>query len=409
MSAIQLDRRRLSRAVAVAVLAVLVVAAALAGRAFLVEPTYTITARFPETPGLSANNKVTVLGVPSGKITEVIPHVSYVEVRMRLSTNVRVPASAQAILMAPNPVSDRTIELFPPYTGGSSLQDGSTIGLKSALVPSGVDEVIEQVDSLAKALGPGGANKNGELGSALATVAKLVDGRGQDIHDLLRSLAKSLPALTGTPGQVARLITSLDKLTTVLVEHNDAIDAVFTHLTNATATVAADRATLSSAIANLESGLATVTDFLRDNQQNLTTLTARVASVSSSLVADQTALATTLGGAAAGFDGFNRMVKLDARCVDRPGTACPIGFGRVIIPDGIEEFVGQYCPQSLQSTLPILIHSIPGLATVTGLDGLDSASTYDTLCLAQKSIVQGHDGSPGAPHVPDLELERFLP
>ena len=392
-----------------AVLGVLMAAAAMMGRSLVIEPTYTITAQFPETPGLYTNNKVNILGVAAGKITEVVPHGSHVEVRMRLPESVRVPATAQAILMAPNPISDRSIELFPAYTGGPSLKDGANIGMKNVMVPTGVDEVIEQVDSLAKALGPDGANKQGELGSVLETVANLVDGRGQDIHDLLGSLAKALPALAGTPDQVARLITSLDKLTRVLAEHDEAIDAVFTHLTEATATVADNRATLSSAIANLESGLDAVADFLRDNQQNLTTLTSRVASVSSSLVADQQALATTFSGAATGFDGFNRGISLDARCVDRPGDACPVAFGRVIIPEGIEAFVDQYCPEPLQSALPILVNSIPGLATVTGLTGLNPASTYDTLCLAQKSIVQGHDGSPGAPPVPDLQLEQVLP
>lgn len=401
----------LSRKVALLALGAIVVVV-LGGavvRHLFATPTYTITARFASTPGLYNQNKVSILGVPTGKITSVQARSAYVEVTMEMPSDVRLPVDVRAILLAPNPISDRTVELFPAFTGGPVLRAGATIPESRTSIPVGVDEVIKQVDSLASALGPRGVDKNGALSSAIGRVATLVDGRGQDVHDLLKSLSQALPSLTGRPDQISRLVTSLKTLTGVLAAHDDAINAVFTRLTQATEAVSSDHADLGAAIANLESGLVAVTAFVRDNRSTISTATARLAAVSTSLIADQKALMKTFSGAAAGFDGFNRMIDLNARCADpKEGKRCPVAFGRLDSPVGIEGFVAQYCPPVIRSAAAILVHSIPGLAGVMGLPSVDNASTLDSLCVAEKAIVQGHDGSPGAPKVPDPKLSKYL-
>ena len=58
------------------------------------------------------------IGVPEGKIDSITPRAGYVEVVMSLPVSVKLPSNVVAYLMAPNPVSDRFVQLEPPYTGG---------------------------------------------------------------------------------------------------------------------------------------------------------------------------------------------------------------------------------------------------------------------------------------------------
>ena len=182
-------------------------------RVFVHEDTYKITARFTATPGLYADNSVDILGVEKGTIDSITPTPNYVEVVLSLPTDVKVPANAKAVLMAPNPVSDRFVELTPPYTGGPSLADGAIIDMDDTVVPLELDSVYASLDDLSTALGPEGANANGELSSLLHSLAGLADGNGKYLHHVIDRVAAALPALTAHPEDLANLIRGLDQLT----------------------------------------------------------------------------------------------------------------------------------------------------------------------------------------------------
>jgi virulence factor Mce-like protein len=328
---------------------------------------------------------------------------------MRLPAHVKIPADARAILMAPNPVSDRTVELYPPYTGGPTLAPGAVIGLDRTSAPLGVDAIFSDVDALAKALGPEGANKTGSLSAAVSALARLTSGNGEKLQNTLAALAQALPALTADPHQIAALITSLDQLGSTLARHNSTIDAFLTDVTTATAQLADERGTLAAAIGNLQSGLSQVTAFLSANKSAITQTTAQLATTSQALVSDQQALLTTFRTAALGFQNFNKTIDPTAPCVAGEGRpTCPIIFGRVDFPQNAASVLATYCPRVIDAGLPIVVHSVPGIAKVPGLGGVSSADVIDSLCVSSASLVQGHPGSPGAPNTPDLGLSRFL-
>ncbi|HEV7193127.1 MAG TPA: MCE family protein, partial [Jatrophihabitantaceae bacterium] len=258
--------RRLVLAVAAGVVAAIVAGTVAVTVFFSSGPTHTYTARFLETPGLYANNAVDILGVRSGTVTSVRANGSYVEVKLRLPAHVKIPADARAILMAPNPVSDRTVELFPPYTGGPAMAAGAVIPVERTSAPLGVDQIFTEVDDLAKTLGPEGANKTGSLSAAIGALSRLTSGNGQKLQNTLAALAQALPALTADPQQLAALITSLDQLSSTLARHNSTIDAFLSDVATATGQLAGERDTLAAAISNLQSGLSQVAAFLATNK-----------------------------------------------------------------------------------------------------------------------------------------------
>lgn len=403
------QHRRLAAVVAAAVVAAIVAGAVLFTVVLGGGPTQTIRAQFLETPGLYANNAVDILGVRSGTVTSVRARGSYVEVTMRLPRHIKVPADARAILMAPNPVSDRTIELYPPYTGGPVMASGTEIPIGRTSAPLGVDEIFTQVDDLAKTLGPEGANKTGSLSAAIAALARLTTGNGQKLQNTLAALAQALPALTADPQQIAGLITSLDQLAGTLARHNSTIDAFLTDVTTATGQLAGERDTLAAAITNLQSGLSQVAAFLATNKNAINQTTTALATTSQAIVSDQQALMTTFRTAALGFQNFNNAIDPTAPCVaGEAAKTCPVIFGRVDLPQGVDSVLATYCPTPLKGGLPIVVDSVPGITKIKGLDAVGTANVIDSLCVSAASVVQGHNGSPGAPKQPDLGLSRFL-
>jgi virulence factor Mce-like protein len=372
-------------------------------------PSQTIVARFAETPGLYVNNAVNILGVKTGTVTSVKASGSYVEVRMTLPADVKVPASARAIVMAPNPVSDRTIELYPPYTGGPALKSGDVIPLERTVAPLGVDQVFSEVDTLAKALGPLGANRNGSLSDAVHALARLTAGNGQLLQNTLAALAGALPAFTSNPTQLTELITSLDQLGGLLARHNSTIDLLLGDLTTATSQIASERDILAAAIANLQSGLSQIASFLQTNKSALTTTTRQLASTSQALISDQKALMTTFSTAALGFQNFNNAIDANAPCVaGEKARTCPIVFGRLDLPQDVAAVLATYCPPALSAGVPIVVHSLPAITQIPALKNVDTANNIDSLCVSSASVTQGHSGSPGAPQTPNLDLARFL-
>jgi phospholipid/cholesterol/gamma-HCH transport system substrate-binding protein len=359
---------------------------------------YTITAQFTQAPGLYTANSVNVLGVPTGKITSVSPASGQVNVAITLPSTVKIPAGARAVLMAPNPVSDRSVELTPPYTGGPALSPGDVIPLSHTAVPLEVDQVMRSVDSLANTLGPSGANSNGSLSAALHSLAQLANGNGGNMHAAVESIAAAMPALTAHPDELKNFITSLDRITQTLAEHNTTINQLYGDLSGATGELASDRQTLASAITNLQTGLAQVTSFIRANQSNLGGSIHNLAATLGAIDKQQQALENTFGTAPLGFQNFNNAVDRHALCPD--GThRCVAAFGRIDLPANPDQLVRAYCGRSeLESLLPLL---------AAGVDP-HAASAVDSVCIAGYGTAQGHPGPPGSPPPPDLGLSTYL-
>jgi phospholipid/cholesterol/gamma-HCH transport system substrate-binding protein len=360
-------------------------------------PTRTYVAEFVATPGLYTNNSVDILGVPTGSIASIRTGQDAVRVTMHLPAHVRIPANATAVLMAPNPVSDRFVELYPPYTSGPVLPDGAVIPISRTVVPLELDQIFDNLDALATSLGPSGANSNGSVNDVLHALAQIAAGNGTNLRTTLAAIAQALPAFTADPQRVADLVTSLDTLTRTLAQHDGAIDRVLGDLAGATRELAAERDTLGSAIANLQQGLAQLTAFLQSNKARLGASTAQLATTASAIVKEQQALIDTFDTAALGFQNFANTINPNAPCDNGKGK-CPAINVRLDLPSDISSIVRNYCGTSAQNGVPILAQTI----------GVGQANTINTLCTYEFSTEQGSKAVPGAPPVPDLGLASFL-
>lgn len=95
---------------------VIALVAALVGGVYVLSSTgnkRTIVGYFTSAVGLYPGDQVRVLGVPVGEIDMIEPRSSDVKITMSVSKDVKVPVDVQAVIMSPNLVAARFIQLTP--------------------------------------------------------------------------------------------------------------------------------------------------------------------------------------------------------------------------------------------------------------------------------------------------------
>ena len=82
-----------------------------------------IVGYFTSAVGLYPGDQIRIVGVPVGTIESIEPRAEDVKITMSVDRDVKVPADARAIIMSPNLVAARFIQLAPAYTSGPALPE----------------------------------------------------------------------------------------------------------------------------------------------------------------------------------------------------------------------------------------------------------------------------------------------
>ena len=133
---------------------------------------------------------VRVLGVAVGTVDEVTPSGTDVEVTMSYDADVKIPADASAVIIAPSIVGDRFVQLTPAYDGGPVLADGAELGTDRTSMPLELDQVYSSLNDLNVALGPTGANRQGALSDLLEVTADNFGGQGAAFHQTIEDFGR---------------------------------------------------------------------------------------------------------------------------------------------------------------------------------------------------------------------------
>jgi phospholipid/cholesterol/gamma-HCH transport system substrate-binding protein len=164
--------------------------------------------------------------MPVGTVTGIVSKDSYVEVTLAIDRSVAIPADAQAVTVSNSILTDRVVELTPPYRGGPKLKNGDLLGLGRTRTPVEFDSTLSMMHQLGKALG-GDANGQGPLGELVDLGADITSANGPKLKETLDKLAQALR--TG-PDEGARskeniqeIITSFADLTQAAADNDAAI------------------------------------------------------------------------------------------------------------------------------------------------------------------------------------------
>jgi phospholipid/cholesterol/gamma-HCH transport system substrate-binding protein len=229
----------------------------------------TITARFATAPGLYPDNFVDVLGMPVGKVIKVTPGPTYVTVAMQVPASLAIPAHAQAIIMAPQVVNDRYVQLNPAYTGGPRMRNHAVIPASRTETPISVDGIVDSLDQLAKTLGPNGVNAHGALSAFVSSSAHAFGGDGAELHSTLTSLGSALGALSSKSPQLTALFDNLGNLSSVASQYTTTYQAFANNLAVVSTELSADDGDIGAALANLQKALGALAQFTDTNASAL--------------------------------------------------------------------------------------------------------------------------------------------
>lgn len=228
-----------------------------------------LTAYFTSAVGLYPGDQVRILGVPVGEIESIEPRAADVKITMNVSDGVKVPADAKAVIMSPNLVAARFIQLTPAFTGGPALPDGASIDLTRTAVPVEWDEVKEALTQLSVSLSPAAGEMQGPLGAAINQAADTLNGKGDSFHSALTELAQVAGRLGDSRSDIFGTVKNLQVLVDALSQSNEQIVQFAGHVASVSQVLADSSRDLDHTLGSLNQALSDVRGFLHENNSTL--------------------------------------------------------------------------------------------------------------------------------------------
>ncbi len=225
----------------------------------------TVTGHFVSAVGLYPGDDVEILGVPVGSITSIRPGMEHTEITFTIRPDVPVPADVSAIVVAPNLLSARSIELAPVYTDGPTLSDRALIPQDRTAVPVEWDDIKDQLTALSSELGPRAGTLQGPLSTAIDQAATTFDGTGGSFRDAVRELSRTAGRLGDSRFDLVGTIKNLRVLVDGLSSSNEQIVQFTGHVASLSQVFADSTDDLAGTLDILNASLAQVRTFLDDN------------------------------------------------------------------------------------------------------------------------------------------------
>jgi phospholipid/cholesterol/gamma-HCH transport system substrate-binding protein len=247
-------------------------AAVLAMGAYLVWPGRggnKIVGYFTSAVGLYPGDQIRIVGVPVGRIESIQPRASDVKITMSVDRDVKVPPNARAVIMSPNLVAARFIQLTPAWTSGPAMPDGASIDLAHTAVPVEWDEVKAALTDLAKQLSPAAGQMQGPLGKLINQAADTFDGNGESFHNALSELSQVAGRLGDSRTDVFGTVKNLGVLVNALSRSNEQIVTFAGHVASVSQVLADSSNHLDRTLATLNQALIDVKGFLQENNSTL--------------------------------------------------------------------------------------------------------------------------------------------
>jgi phospholipid/cholesterol/gamma-HCH transport system substrate-binding protein len=245
---------------------------ALIGGIYVLVPrvtTYRVVAYFPSATGIYPGDSVRIVGVPVGSIESISPEADAVKITMALQDDVKLPADARAVIISPNIVAARFIQLTPAYKQGPAMKDGGKIGLDRTAVPVEWDDVKTQLTQLSQQLGPQAGQVQGPLGAFINQAADTFDGNGDSFRRALRELSQTAGRLGDSRTDLFGTVKNLQILIDALSNSNEQIVQFSGHLASVSQVLADSSVDLGNTLGTLNQALSDIRGFLHDNNSTL--------------------------------------------------------------------------------------------------------------------------------------------
>jgi phospholipid/cholesterol/gamma-HCH transport system substrate-binding protein len=266
-----------------------------------------VVAYFDNSNGVFSGDDVRIRGVSVGKILKIEPEPLRSKISFWFDRKYNVPANAKAVILSPQLVTGRAIQLTPPYTGGPTMGDGAVIPADRTAVPVEWDDLraqLERLTDLLKPTKPGGVST---LGALINTAADNLRGQGASIRDTIIKLSQTVSALGDHSKDIFSTFKNLSTLVTALHDSADLLEQLNHNLAAVSSVLADDPNKVGQAAEDLNAVVADVQSFVTDNREALGTASDKLASISKALVESLDDLKQTLHIGPTVLQNFNNI------------------------------------------------------------------------------------------------------
>ena len=210
-----------------------------------------VTAMFTKTIGLFPSSRVMVLGVAIGRVESVTPVGNDVKVVMRIDKTHKIPADARATIVPISLISDRYVQLFPPYSSGATLKTGDVIGTDRTFIPAELDDLLTQLKKLLDALEQGAQSGTPALAELINNLSQSLRGVGGDLSATLAGGGKVSATILSRSSDLDQVVVHLSSLISALSERRADLTDLNTHLAQALGAIADERDAFGGALENI--------------------------------------------------------------------------------------------------------------------------------------------------------------
>ncbi|GLP74670.1 Mce family protein Mce3D [Mycobacterium antarcticum] len=278
-------RPRLARAaLAIALTLTLIGGVAITVRGMDREARTWVVAYFENSNGLFAGDDVRILGVPVGQVEKIEPQPQRAKITFWIDSAYEVPADAKAVILSPQLVTGRAIQLTPAYAGGPAMASGTVIPQDHTAVPVEWDDVRVQLERLTKLLAPTEPGGVSTLGGFVDTAADNLRGQGANIRDTIVKLSQTISLLGDHSDDIFTTFRNLSTLVSALHDSADVLESLNENLASVTSLMADDPQEVGQAFEDFNGVVDDVKDFAADNRDSIGTATDELASISTALV-----------------------------------------------------------------------------------------------------------------------------
>jgi phospholipid/cholesterol/gamma-HCH transport system substrate-binding protein len=243
-----------------------------------------VTAYFDNSNALFAGDDVRILGVPVGKVDSIDPQPQRAKVTFWIDDKYRVPADAKVVILSPQLVTGRAVQVTPAYTSGPVMNTGTVISQDRTAVPVEWDDIRVQLQRITKLLQPTQPGGVSTLGEAINTAADNLRGQGSNIRDAIVKLSQAISVLGDHSSDIFSTFKNLSTLVTALHDSADVLEQLNGNLASVTSALADGPDKVGKAAEDLNSVVGDVKDFVADNQDAIGTTSDKLASISTALV-----------------------------------------------------------------------------------------------------------------------------
>ncbi|MGO9102699.1 MAG: MCE family protein [Mycobacterium sp.] len=266
-----------------------------------------VTGFFANSNGIYSGDEVRILGIPVGKIDRIEPLPHGAKITFWFDPKYKVPADAKAVIIAPQLVTVRAVQLTPAYTGGPVMQDNAVIPEDRTAVPVEWDDVRVQLEKLSQTLQPTQPGGVSTLGAFVNTAADNLRGQGANIRDSLIKLSQAFSALGDHSKDIFSTIKNLSVLVSALRDSTGLLKQLNQNLAAVTGLLADDPTKVEQAVSDLNSVIGDAQSFVADNREALGTAGDRLASISTALYNSLDDIKQTLHIGPTAFGNFNNI------------------------------------------------------------------------------------------------------